>query len=60
MSRDLNIVMEYCCLEFWIETSEECCIVLMDEETSAPAPQRVIYKKPCNSERKEPLEETKC
>lgn len=45
MSWYLNTVMEYCCLEFWMETSEECCIVLMDEETSAPAPQRVIYKK---------------
>lgn len=45
MSWDLNIVMEYSCLEFWMETSEKCCVVLMDEESSAPASQRVIYKK---------------
>lgn len=57
---DLNIVTEYSCLEFWMETSEKCCIVLMDKESSAPASQRKIYKKLWNSRRKEPLEETNC
>lgn len=60
MSLDLNIVMEYCCLEFWMETSEKCFTVLTDEESSAPASQRLIYKKLWNSGRKEPLEETNC